>query len=902
MAESKYAIRIAAHDGFSQTFESLEAKSSRLKEEISAQNAEIRRLNNTSKRIDGMQRMQGALETTTADLKKARQEQSRLSREQEQARAAAQSLSSDYAKADARVRRLSESTRASAADIKAASAEHKRLAGEVSRADSAVRSLDAKQDKARASVKTLEAAQRSQRNELLRTDEELKKAGIDTGRLADEQKRLESATERANTALASQRSRLSAVTQAQSKVDANRAARADLHGRMLETAAVGYIASKPITQAWDLETAMADVGKVYDFDSKEERQQLGRENLKLATNRLIASSGATGAELAQIQYGAGQSGLVEKKDVVGFTKDAAIMGAAFDVDMKTAGDTMLAWRAGMDLNQEQALNLADSVNYLGNNMNATPADIAAMMRRYGAVSKKSGLTPEQGAALSSIFLNPGTEKEIAGTGQKNFLNALVAGESATKQRKEQWAELGFDPAEIASRMQEDAPAMIKEVLAAINDVDDDRQSAVITTLFGNESYAAIAPLLTNLKAVDKGFAQVSDQARYAGSMMKEAEGVADTGRTRWNVFTATVARLTTIVGESVMPAFNSVLDVATPFVGVLADAAERFPTVTSAIAVAAGGLVALKVGALGLKFAGLLVGQAFNKGSLARSRLDATTQRSATSADGAMRRLNATMDRMGYGGGRRGAGAGAGAGGGKGGKAGKAGKAGLRGRLAGMGKMGKVGVPLMLLANGATAAEGLANGDGVQVAGAVGSTGGALAGAWAGGAAGAAIGSVVPVVGTAVGGAVGSIAGGIAGSGAGEWLGEKAHAGWQWAFGNDDKPADAGLAGSMISDDALAASRSIADKLEVISLRLEDPPDRLATPDEAAQAVTNNTDARQTLNIQPGAIVLNGTTDPAENDRLIDRLMGKLRSEFFGGGGDNALGTRLGAGLTDGAS
>ena len=38
-------------------------------------------------------------------------------------------------------------------------------------------------------------------------------------------------------------------------------------------------------------------------------------------------------------------------------------------------------------------------------------------------------------------------------------------------------------------------------------------------------------------------------------------------------------------------------------------AAETFPNVTAAIAVAGGGLAALKVGALGLKFAGLMVGR-----------------------------------------------------------------------------------------------------------------------------------------------------------------------------------------------------------------------------------------------------------------------------------------------------
>ncbi|WP_446893473.1 phage tail tape measure protein, partial [Acinetobacter sp. NS4_7] len=84
-----------------------------------------------------------------------------------------------------------------------------------------------------------------------------------------------------------------------------------------------------------------------------------------------------------------------------FTRDAAIMGSAFDIDAQTAGETMAGWRASMALNRAQTLDLADSTNYLGNNFNATAADIASVVKRYGAVGKASGLTPEQTAALSA---------------------------------------------------------------------------------------------------------------------------------------------------------------------------------------------------------------------------------------------------------------------------------------------------------------------------------------------------------------------------------------------------------------------------------------------------------------------------------------------------------------------
>ena len=672
MAESKFSLRLAAHDAYSSTFGDFKKKASAIEAGIKSQRAELDKLNRTARSADGYASLTAKVEKTTAALQAARVEQVRIGREHKAAAERVEKLKQEFDQASAALKELEAATGTTAAQMRAARAETTRLQRELNGASAEVRKLDTSQDKATAGLRTLTAAQRGERNELKRLQTELTAAGVDTGKLASEQKRLEESTKSANAALASQRARLEAVSSAQARMDNNRNQRADLRGQMVETAALAYVASRPINQAMDMETAMADVGKVIDF-APGQREAMASANLKMASDRMISSSGMTAVDLAKIEYAAGQSGIGnDKKDASGkvdqvakqkaimeLTRDAAIMGSAFDVDAQTAGETMAGWRASMMLDRTQTLDLADSTNYLGNNFNAKSADIAEVVKRYGAVGKASGLEPEQVAALSAAFLNPGTEKEIAGTGFKNFTSALTKGSAATKGQKETWEELGFDPEDLALQMQQDAPKTIMSVLEALKAQPEEKQAALATQLFGSESIGAIQPLLSNLGEVDRAFKLVGDKSKYAtsklgenGSMMQEAAGVANTSRTGWNSFTASLTRLSTLIGTAMLPALNYVLGPLGSMVDGLSWAAEKFPNITAALAVAAGGLMALKVGALGLKYVGLMLGQGLNRGALARAKLDARTSRTATEAAAAVGRLNGSIGRLGTGGGR----------------------------------------------------------------------------------------------------------------------------------------------------------------------------------------------------------------------------------------------------------
>ncbi|RON16036.1 phage tail tape measure protein [Pseudomonas frederiksbergensis] len=955
MAESKFSLRLAAVDAYSSTFGDFKKKGNELEEDIKSQRAELEKLNRVARSADGYVALTDKVTKTGAALQLARVEQVRLNREQKAGAERVEKLKLEVDQASASLRLLEASGTATAGQMRTGRAEVSRLQRELNSATAEVRKLDTSSDKATASVRTLEAASRGERNELQRLRAVLTAAGVDTGKMASEQKRLEASTKSANAALAAQKARLEAVSRAQAKMDANQAKRADLRGQAMETAAIGYLATRPINQAMDMQSAMADVGKVINFEPGQ-KEAMASQNLKMASDRLIASSGMTGVDLAKIEYAAGQSGIgndkkdasgnvdqVEKqKSIVEFTRDAAIMGSAFDMSAQDSGETMAGWKASMMLDRSATLDLADSVNYLGNNFNAKSADIAGVVKRYGAVGKASGLTPEQNAALSAAFLNPGTEKEIAGTGFKNFLSALTKGEAATKGQKEAWKDIGFDPEDLAVDMQKNAPETIMRVLQELKEQPEEKQAALATQLFGSESIGAIQPLLLNLGEVDRAFKMVGDKSKYAtsvlgenGSMMQEAAGVANTSRTGWNAFTAQMTRLSTVIGNAMLPAVDFIL----PKLGWLADGlsnlAEKFPNITSALAIAAGGFVAFKAATIGIKYAGLMLGQGGNAGALARARLDASTARTARQADLAVARLNSTLGRLGAPGG-----GGDGDGGRR--KRGGKGRGGgpkrfvpaapgsgqpraplvSRGPVAAGGKAGP-GVPSLPAASvpgapGAAVAKGAAAAEsaGVVAKGAaaaerapgfLGKAASAFEGAgtaskWAGRAAlplalAAGAMDVANAVETGGGKEIGGVVGGMAGGMAGGWAGAAAGAALGTVLipipvvGTAIGAAVGGIGGSMAGTEV---GDWLGEKLGALV-------DRLSAPDEVAKDVAQSAvENKAPVNFSP-VINMQPSGDPAYDKRMGDELLARLKAELLPALAGDPLGQRRGASLTDGS-
>lgn len=188
--------------------------------------------------------------------------------------------------------------------------------------------------------------------------------------------------------------------------------------------ALGMAANKAMT----FESTMADVEKVVNFDTAAEFQEMNKTVMDMAGRIPMAADG-----IAAIIAAAGQSG-VAKQDLAEFAEQAAKMGVAFDLTGDQAGKMMSDWRAGMALSLPQVYFMADDVNHLSNNMNATAPALGEVIQRVGATAMSCGLAETQVAALGAAFLSAGASPEIAATALKSFTTTLPRARPCPKTR------------------------------------------------------------------------------------------------------------------------------------------------------------------------------------------------------------------------------------------------------------------------------------------------------------------------------------------------------------------------------------------------------------------------------------------------------------------------------------
>ena len=328
--------------------------------------------------------------------------------------------------------------------------------------------------------------------------------------------------------------------------------------------AFGMAASK----AMAFESAMADVAKVVNFETQSEFQAMNKTVMDMAGRIPMAADG-----IAAIIAAAGQSG-VAKQDLAEFAEQAAKMGVAFDLTGDQAGKMMSDWRAGMNLTLPQVYSLADAVNHLSNNMNATAPALGEVIQRVGAVAMVCGLSETKVAALGAAFLSAGASPEVAATALKSFTTTLVKGTAMSKDQAAAFASIGLSATQLAKDMQTDAQGTIFKVLEAIAAKPKELQMSLLTTMFGQEALGSIAPLLQNMGNLSQAFELVGDKANYAGSMQAEFDTRSKTVANTLQLLSNKLTNLAISVGNAFLQSIGWAAEKLSVFVDMLRAAAE----------------------------------------------------------------------------------------------------------------------------------------------------------------------------------------------------------------------------------------------------------------------------------------------------------------------------------------
>lgn len=406
--------------------------------------------------------------------------------------------------------------------------EAQRLGQAHAAADRPTRQLTRAMELARGKVRDLQEQEQRRRRGLQDLRGSLAEAGISTKNLSGHEMRLARELREANGELREQARQLEVVAARQQRLDRART-RYDntqqlagtMQGAGMSSMAAGGALAAPLFMggqaAMSFEDGMLDVAKVVDFETPLQFRQMSNDILDLATHTPIASEGLT-----QIVAAAGQAGIA-RRELLPFADDAAKMGIAFDTTADQAGTMMATWRTAFRMTQPEVRGLADQINYLGNTGPANAMQISDIVTRIGPLGEVAGMAAGEIAALGSTIAGMGVSEEIAAAGIKNTVLALTKGEAATRMQRQAWKALGLDAVAVSKQMQVDAGGTILDVLTRVSKLAPDRQSAILTQLFGSESVGAIAPMLTNLELLEENLGKVADSSLYAGSMQKEFE-------------------------------------------------------------------------------------------------------------------------------------------------------------------------------------------------------------------------------------------------------------------------------------------------------------------------------------------------------------------------------------------
>jgi TP901 family phage tail tape measure protein len=395
-----------------------------------------------------------------------------------------------------------------------------------------------------------------------------------------------------------------ALGKSQAQLAANEANRAQLRGKMMETAGLVYLAAQPIKTAIQFEEAMADVKKVVD-DTPEGIKKLEDGILELSRRIPVAAEG-----ISQI-VAAGAQGGIKKEDLLAYTEIVAQMAVAFDITAEAAGESMAKLRNIFNSDMTGLRNLGDVINHLSNNDAAKANQIIGTLARAAGAIKSAGLSERQGAGLSSTLIALGMTDETASTALRALLGRLSSAPQQGHKFQAAMETIGLSSKKLSKVMQTDAQGGIRLMLEKLNATPQALRMGAAVSLFGREHASSMLLLASSLDVYDKNMGRAGDAAGYAGSMQKEFEARSRTTANALTLLKNNIDILCVTLGAQALPAINDLIKTIQPWIKGLGEWMSAHTEIVRWTLYGLAGLLALKVALLAVCYVASLLAVPF---------------------------------------------------------------------------------------------------------------------------------------------------------------------------------------------------------------------------------------------------------------------------------------------------
>ncbi|WP_386086920.1 phage tail tape measure protein [Wolbachia endosymbiont (group A) of Norellia spinipes] len=472
----------------------------------------------------------------------------------------------------------------------------KSLAKQIKAVEKPSKTLKAEFDKAKTSAIKAKEAYLKKRESLHLLNEEVRKSGRNIKSLVSDQYKLGSSIE----VLKGKYGKLgSAIRSHQSFL----ASKAHFKSQIIETVGLGISLAAPIKVAIDFESAMADVKKVVKFDDETKEVDKFAQKLKEMSHTIPLSA----AELAQIAASGGQLG-IKKEDLFKFTETVAKMSTAFDMSAEQAGDSIakLSNVYGIDVSEME--HVGNVINHLSDNTAAKAKDMVEALAIVGGTAKQFGLKFEQTSSLVNAFISLGKQPAKAATAINALLSKLQTAEEQGGDFKAALEEMGITAEEMAQRVSENGQEALLYFFQTLKKMDNQERSQTLMKLFGQEFQDDIALLAGSFNKYEDAIKLLTNTEKYRSSLQEEFKNRADTTASKLRLLRNAIAEVGMNLGSVMLPTLKSIVELLQEKTRYIAEFAEKYPTLTTAIMGTVAALISLKIAAVGLGYGFTLLG------------------------------------------------------------------------------------------------------------------------------------------------------------------------------------------------------------------------------------------------------------------------------------------------------
>lgn len=343
-------------------------------------------------------------------------------------------------------------------------------------------------------------------------------------------------------------------------------------------------------EAAKFENYMSDVVKVVDgmadatgkvSNKMAENGRTYAENYAILEERLKDLSTQipyTFEDLTRLAAAAGQSGKTfEDLTQTDFLKDIAMWGTAMDISADQAGDWGAKWEQAFNMNHEQVMEIADVINYLGNNYATTAAEIAQSVNDAASMGQLAGVDVKATAAIAASMQAMGVSTDRVGTSIKRIYTNITKGSTATAAQEAAFERLGFSATQIAKSMQTDGTGTLLKVFEAVNNLPDAEKLSTLNALFGQWAIEGGAKLTQNLGLLTGMLKEVSNASVWSGSMEKEFINKATTPEAIETMLGSAKSALMDDIGTAFLPAYK---EFGLSMIGFIRGVRENMPELT----------------------------------------------------------------------------------------------------------------------------------------------------------------------------------------------------------------------------------------------------------------------------------------------------------------------------------